>query len=75
MDRFVEFEEEVAIADLKNVLEKHNPGIMILRFSKLTGALKIRTNGNLNKREIKRAFLPYKVRKIYDDFPLKEINN
>ncbi len=73
MDRFIEFEQEVNIDELQRILSQNNPGIMILRHSKLTGTVKVRTNGNLNKRDIKRAFLPYKVKKIHDDFPINGV--
>lgn len=71
MERFIEFEEEVTMDELQKVLQQHNPGVFILRFSKLTGAFKIKHPEDLSKRDLKRAFAPYKVKKIYDDFPLK----
>lgn len=70
MERFVEFEQDVSMDELQHALTQHNPGVMILRRSKLTGAVKIRIEKNLTKKEIKRAFMPYKVKKIYSDFRL-----
>lgn len=71
MEKFLEFEEGVTLDDLKRALAQHNPGIMILRLSKLTGTVKIKANDNLSKKDLKEAFQPYKIKKIYDDFPIK----
>ncbi|MFQ5823549.1 MAG: hypothetical protein ACE5JB_05795 [bacterium] len=71
MDRFIEFKQEVNIEQLEKALSKNNPGIIILRRSKLTGMIKVRTPVNISKRDIKRAFHPYNIKKIYDDFPVK----
>jgi hypothetical protein len=71
MEKFLEFEEGVTLEDLKQALVRHNPGIMILRLSKLTGTVKIKANDDLSKRDLKEAFQPYKIKKIYDDFPIK----
>ena len=71
MDRFIEFEKTVSFEDLKRALSVKNPGILILRHSKLTGAFKVRSESNLNNRDLKRAFQPYKIKRIYADFPLK----
>jgi hypothetical protein len=71
MEKFIEFEEGVTLDDLNRALTKHNPGIMILRLSKLTGTVKIKANDNLSKKDLKEAFQPYKIKKIYDDFPIK----
>ena len=73
MERFIEFEKEVNMEDLNTALSEHNPGIMILRLSKLTGTVKVRTEEKLTNRDIKRAFLPHKVRKIHEDFPIKTV--
>jgi hypothetical protein len=71
MEKFLEFEEGVSLEDLKQALARHNPGIMILRLSKLTGTVKIKANDDLSKKNLKDAFQPYKIKKIYDDFPIK----
>ncbi len=70
MDRFIEFAEAVSMEELKEVIDANDPGVLILRFSKLTGTVKVRFHDSVSKREIKKAFLPYKVKKIYTDFPL-----
>ena len=70
MDKFIEFEGEVTLEALQESLSRHNPGIVLLRVSRLTGTVKIRTEKKLSKRELKRAFRPHKIRKVYDDFPL-----
>ncbi|MFQ5651895.1 MAG: hypothetical protein ACE5IY_18315 [bacterium] len=72
MDRFIEFENEVTMEELNQALAVNNPGLMLLRFSKLTGTVKVRALGKLSKREIRRAFLPHRVKKIHDDFPLQK---
>ncbi|NIR49836.1 hypothetical protein GWO43_15040 [candidate division KSB1 bacterium] len=71
MDRFLEFENEVNMEDLKTALAENNPGILLLRLSKLTGTVKVRAEDTLSNREIKRAFSPYRVKRIYNNFPLK----
>ncbi len=71
MEKFLEFDEGVTLDDLKSALAQHNPGIMILRLSKLTGTVKIKANDDLSKKKLKDAFQPYKIKKIYDDFPIK----
>ncbi|MFQ5640750.1 MAG: hypothetical protein ACE5IR_22445 [bacterium] len=75
MERFIKFEKEINMEHLKSALSQHNPGIMLLRHSKLTGTVKVRAKDDLTKREIKQAFQPYKVRKIYDDFPVKMVRS
>lgn len=71
MEKFLEFDEGVTLENLKEALARHNPGIMILRLSKLTGAVKIKANDDLSKKDLKEAFQPFKIKKIYDDFPIK----
>jgi hypothetical protein len=70
MERFIEFEDDVTIEQLQKALSQHDFGIMILRRSKLTGTVKVRTPEKVSKRDIKKAFRPYKIKKIYDDFPV-----
>ncbi len=72
MDRFIEFDSEVSMDELERALAVNNPGIMILRFSKLTGTVKVRALQKVSHRELKRAFLPYKIRRIYHDFPISK---
>lgn len=69
MDRFIEFEQEVNLEDLQERLNQHNPGIMILRYSKLTGTVKVRVDEDLSKKDIKRAFEPFKVKQIHSYLP------
>ncbi len=71
MEKFIEFDPTVNLEDLKQALAHHNPGIMILRLSKLTGAVKIKADDTLTKKDLKEAFQPFKIKKIYDDFPVK----
>ena len=71
MERFIEFQDAVTFDELAEAVAVNNSGILILRFSKLTGTVKIRTSGEVSKRELKRAFLPHKVKKIHQDFPLR----
>lgn len=72
VDRFLEFEDPVTVQQLQEALAQDNPGIMILRYSKLTGTVKIRADKRLSKKQIRRAFSPYKIRKIYNDLPLEK---
>ena len=69
MERFIEFEEIVSMHDLEQTLATDKHEIMILRFSKLTGTVKVRTKKRMTHGALKRAFLPYRIRKIHDDFP------
>jgi hypothetical protein len=71
MEKFIEFDPTVNLEDLKQALANHNPGIMILRLSKLTGTVKIKIDDALTKKDLKEAFQPFKIKKIYDDFPVK----
>ncbi len=70
MEWVLQFETEVTLDELNRVLAEHNPGIFILRASKLTGTVKVRGEDRLSRRDIKRAFRPLKVKRIYDEFPL-----
>ncbi len=70
MERFIEFEQAVTMDDLRQALAGSTSGILILRFSKLTGTVKIRTANKVSKRVLKRAFLPHRIRKVYDHFPI-----
>jgi hypothetical protein len=69
MDRFIEFDQDVSLEDLQLCLDRHNPGIMLLRYSKLTGTVKVRVEANLSKKDIKRAFDPFKVKQIHTYLP------
>lgn len=73
MERFLEFDQEVTLAELNTVLAQRDSGIMILRLSKLTGTVKVRVPDGLSHRDIKRAFLPHKVKKIYEEFPIQKV--
>lgn len=73
MDRYIEFEKQASIEELRTALEAHNPGILILHFSKLTGTLKIRFTQNISKRKLRRAFMPHRIKKIYTDFPMDKM--
>jgi hypothetical protein len=71
MDHFIKFHENLSLDQLNKTLQQNNSDILLLRFSKLTGTVKIRAAESLKKRDIKRAFRPHKIEHIYDDFPVK----
>jgi len=71
MERYIEFEEVVSANDLQEVLRGRNPEIMILRFSKLTGTVKVKMAKRMSKNALKRAFHPHRIKRIYTQFPLQ----
>ncbi len=73
MERFIEFEEVVSVHQLEEALGAAHSDIMILRISKLTGTVKIKTGKRMSKSALRRAFLPHKIKKIYADFPYQNV--
>lgn len=73
MERFIEFEQPVTVDELQQAIDVNNSNILILRYSKLTGTVKVRAMNKVSHREIRRAFQPHKVRKIHVQFPVDNI--
>jgi len=71
MDHFIKFHSKPTLDQLDETLKQNNSDILLLRYSKLTDTVKVRTPDSLKKRDIKRAFRPHKIDHIYDDFPVK----
>lgn len=67
MEKFIKFQEAVSIKDLHNSLSDHR--IILLRESQTTSTIQIQVLNNINNREIEQAFLPYRIKKIFDEFP------
>ena len=67
MEKFIKFQEAVCIKDLYDLLS--DPRIILLRESQTTSTIQIQVLNNISNREIEKAFLPYRVNKIFDEFP------
>ncbi|MBN2012452.1 hypothetical protein JW960_24195 [candidate division KSB1 bacterium] len=67
MEKFIKLKEDVS---LRTVAEQMTDDrIIILRESKTTGTIQIQLISKMSSRQIRDAFRPYTVEKIYDDFP------
>jgi len=75
MNRFIEFEQEVSLEELRQTVNDTDAKILSLCISKLTGTIKVRFDQSLSKKEIKRLFVPYKIRKIHADYPIDKISD
>ncbi len=67
MERFIKFKEKVSLKDLTKILT--NPSIILLRESQTTETIQIQLLQELTDRDIKRAFTPLQVDRIYHEFP------
>ena len=67
MEKFIKFKEAVSIKDLYNSLT--DPRIILLRESQTTSTIQIQVLNDINNREIEKAFLPYRIKKIFNEFP------
>ena len=67
MEKFIQFNEAVTIKELTDHLKDER--ILILRASILTGTIQIKIANDLSERDLKKAFHPYTILKIYREFP------
>ena len=67
MEKFIKFKENVNIKMLSK--DVSDDRIIILRESKTTGTIQVKILGKMSTHQIKKAFKPYKIIKIYDEFP------
>ncbi len=67
MEKFIKFQETVGIKDLQKSLS--DPRIILLRESQTTNTIQIQVLNDISNREIKTAFLPHHIQKIFDEFP------
>ena len=67
MEKFIKLKENISISSLgKDVSDNR---MIILRESKITGTIQIKIFEKMSTKQIKNAFYPHKVKKIYDEFP------
>jgi hypothetical protein len=67
MERFVKLKEDVSLSSLAN--DVNDERIIILRESKTTGTIQIKVIGRMSIKQIRDAFHPYTVQKVYNEFP------
>lgn len=67
MEKFIKFKEEVNLKDLSENLKDER--IIVLRKSQTTDTVQVQVLQKLSTKEIKHAFDPYQVEKIYNEFP------
>ena len=67
MEKFIRFKEKVYLEDLRKVLADSR--IILLRESQTTETIQIQVLSNITEKEIRLAFVPYQIQKIYDEFP------
>ncbi len=75
MEKFIKFQTPVAIKELQRLLS--DPRIILLRESQTTQTIQIRVLSEMSNRDIINAFSPFRVKKIFDEFPypLKNIKS
>lgn len=67
MERFLKFKEDVTLEELVRL--QSDSRIIILRRSQTTDTIQIKAPDGMSSREIKRAFGPLQVAKVYTEFP------
>ena len=67
MERFLKFKEDVSLKVLSESLSDER--IIILRESKTTDTVQIQLLEKMSPKQIKNAFKPYTVTRIYNEFP------
>ena len=67
MERFLKFKDNVSLETLSEKLTDER--IIILRESKITGTIQVQILEKMTTKEIKEAFRPYTITKIYNEFP------
>ncbi len=67
MQKFLKFKKDVDLQELKQVLSDQR--IILLRESQTTETIQIKLLGRLNEKEIRKAFHPFQIEKIYSEFP------
>ncbi len=72
MDKFVKLRDSVDIDDLVRTVKDDR--VFVLRRSRLTGTVKVRVVEHVSNRELKKAFAPYVVEKVYDELPVEELS-
>ncbi|OQX95585.1 hypothetical protein B6I21_04690 [candidate division KSB1 bacterium 4572_119] len=68
MEKFIKFKNKIELSELHKVLRDQR--IILLRESQTTETIQVKIIGNLADKEIKQAFTPYHIQKIYNEFPL-----
>ena len=67
MEKFLKFKDDVSLQSLAGKLTDNR--IIVLRESKITGTIQIRLLSKVSAKQIKEAFQPFVIEKIYDEFP------
>lgn len=71
MDKFVKFRDSVEVDELARTVRDDR--VFVLRKSRLTGTVKVRVVDHVSNRELKKAFEPYVVEKVYDELPVETV--
>ncbi|OQX84403.1 hypothetical protein B6D60_09420 [candidate division KSB1 bacterium 4484_87] len=67
MEKFIKFKDHVTVKDLVKVLKDDR--IIILRFSQMTETVQVQILSHLSDQDIRKAFHPYEIEKIYREYP------
>lgn len=67
MEKFLKFKKEVTLEEL--IRWQSDKRIIILRKSQATDTIQIKAPDGMSSREIKHAFGPLQVLKVYNEFP------
>lgn len=67
MEKFIKLKEDVNLRSLAK--EMTDDRIIVLRKSQTTDTIQIKVLNKMSSKEIKQAFQPYTVVKIYNEFP------
>ncbi|MDW7680945.1 MAG: hypothetical protein SCK70_10295 [bacterium] len=67
MEKFIKFKENVNLKQLTQTLSDSR--IILLRESQTTNTIQIQLLDHLTEREIKQAFSPLEIAKIFNEFP------
>ena len=67
MEKFLKFKEEIDLKDLQNSVSDQR--VVVLRKSQTTDTIQVKIPDGMANKKIKRVFGPYKVEKVYNEFP------
>ena len=67
MEKFLKLKEEINLHTLAEQVKDDR--IIILRESQTTGTIQVKVLRKMSSRQIRAAFQPYTVEKIFDEFP------
>ena len=67
MEKFLKFKEEIDLKDLQTSVSDQR--VVVLRKSQTTDTIQVKIPEGMANKDIRRVFGPYKVDRIYNEFP------